>query len=303
MPDDLDQLATRLARGLTSVRWAEPDELRTRARRRTVRTVVTVPVVVFLIVLAVTWGARAGFGGPWSGPAGADPSATGPATIEPTTTVTTTVATTSAPGDRTSIPIEALLQPDDVGPARHLDNVYTWAPGGYPAWTFSHDQCPAFTGLKITAFQTYQYRRIHHVAPDRPEDFNTQNVFVEADRYPGDTAATVVGDVRRVVAACARFEGASEASSPERPAHTVHTFALLDQGFAGSESLLVRHRVVSVEDSTGTPVGEPIVMTYAVVRVNDIVTIVGQYTEDQAALRDLGVKAAARLCVATNPRC
>jgi hypothetical protein len=67
--------------------------------------------------------------------------------------------------------------------------------------------------------------------------------------------------------------------------------------------LLVRHRVASVADRTGTSVGDAIVMTYAVVRINDIVTIVGRYTQDQAALRDLGIKAAARLCVAANPRC
>jgi hypothetical protein len=60
---------------------------------------------------------------------------------------------------------------------------------------------------------------------------------------------------------------------------------------------------VSVDDSTGRSVGDAIVMTYAVVRINDIVTIVGRYTEDQAALEDLGVKAAARLCVAANPPC
>ena len=78
---------------------------------------------------------------------------------------------------------------------------------------------------------------------------------------------------------------------------------MLDDGFAGSESLLIRDTVESVEDATGTPVGDPLVTTYMVVRVNDLVTVAFRYTGDTAALVALGPKAATRLCVAASPSC
>jgi hypothetical protein len=293
MPDNLEQLRTRLARDLTTVSWPEPGQIRAQARRRTMRTVVAAPLAVVLVVAAVAWALRAG---------SASPSSYGPAAGPPHRPAAT--AATPSVDDGTSIPIEALLQPDDVGPARHIENENTWSAGAYPAWTFSKDQCPAYAGLKLTAYQDYQFMRIHQVVPDRREDFNLLTVFVEAHRYPGDTAATVMGDVRRIVAACPRFDsGPSEASTPERPAHGVHALTVLDEGFAGTESLLIHDRSTSVDDRTGDTIGEPIVMIYAVVRVNDLVTTIGRYTEDRAAVQDLGPRAAARLCPAANPPC
>jgi len=293
MPDNLEELANRLARDFTTVRWPEPGQIRARARRRTVRTAAGAPLAVILVVVAVAWALRAG---------SASPSSTGPAAGPPRTLPATTA--TTPVDDGTSIPIDALLQPEDVGPARHVENEYTYPGGVYPAWTFSHEQCPAYAGLKIRAFLKYDFMRIHQIAPDRPEDFDSLAVFVEAHRYPDDTAATVMGDVRRIVAACRRYDGGpSEASTPERPAHGVHTLTLLDDAFAGSESLLIRHHTISVDDRTGEQVGDPITMIYVVVRVNDLVTTIGRYTDDRAAVQALGSRAAARLCLAANPRC
>jgi hypothetical protein len=295
MPDDFDQLTTRLMHGLTAVQWPEPGELRARARRRTIRTVVAAPLVVALVVTGTVWGVRAG-----SGDARSNEPAGGP-TPSAVTTGPTTVPTRLPPWGGAEIPIDALLQPADVGPARHIENVYTWVPGTYGAWTFQQDRCLAFGGLKINAWRDFQFMRIHHVAPDPPEDVNNQNVYVEAERYPNATAAIVIDDVRRIVSACARYDGGESEAGPDT--HSDITQTVLDEGFAGTESLLIRQRVDIRQNGTDRAIGDPLMTTYAVVRVNDLVTIISRNADDPAALRDLGRKAAARLCVAAEPRC
>ena len=87
------------------------------------------------------------------------------------------------------------------------------------------------------------------------------------------------------MSACGRYEGgASEASTSQRPAHIRRTLAVLDDGFAANESLLIFDAVESVEDATGTPMGDTLVTIYLVVRVNDLVTVAFRYTDDTAAL-------------------
>jgi hypothetical protein len=146
--------------------------------------------------------------------------------------------------------------------------------------------------------------RFHSVVPDGHHIGAPGTVFVDTIRYSKAAgAAVVVADARRVVGACRSYTSQTEASTDLHPAHGVHTWTVLGEGFAGDDSLLVRQQFVSIDDSTGRQVGDSIVDIYAIVHVADLVTVVESYTTDPGLLRDLGAKAATRLCVAAIPRC
>ena len=297
MPDKLDDLSHRLARALTSVQWAEPGELRARARRRSRRAFVAAPVAVTLVVLSVAW--YAGFRG--DGAPVADDSTIGPSS----STTTTPSPRPSLTMDPAWIPLDALLQPADVGEGLDFANVLTSDSEPLRLWYFELSQCPAYAGLGITAYDTYQYMRIHQIVPRGVIGGERGDaVFVQARRYPAEVASTVVLDIRRALTACGQYERAGgEASSPQRPAYTTFTWTIIDEDFAGDDSLLIRQRVESFVTGTGQRIGESIVETYAVVRVGDVITIVSRYSADEAEIANLATKAAARLCIASNPRC
>jgi hypothetical protein len=299
MPDRLDELPDRLARTLAAVRWAEPREIRDRARRRTALTVVAAPLAVLMVVLGVGWRTWFVSGDPSSVPAG---PASSSASRPPTPTATPAPAPTMNPA---WIPRDALIQPEDVGPGQTFTQVHSSDIEYLYLWPFVDDGCPAYADLQITAFQEYDFMRTHQVVPAGKNGFEGPDMLhVEAMRYAGQKASTVMEDVRRVVRACKQHEGGpTEASTVMRPAHGYFTWTLLDEGFAGDESLLIRQTAGSRADDTGAPVGETTVETYAVVRVNDLVTVIFRNSSDDAEIARLGKTAATRLCMAAKPRC
>ncbi|MFI6760201.1 hypothetical protein ACIBF5_13795 [Micromonospora sp. NPDC050417] len=108
----------------------------------------------------------------------------------------------------------------------------------------------------------------------------------------------------------------SQPSSPAEPGATVsmvdpgartggrHTLRVLGDGFAGSQSLLVRQEVTAPAGTPATGVGDVGTVTlYAVVRVGDLVAVLESYDYDDARMRQLATRAAAWLCPFANPRC
>lgn len=310
MPDDLDTLTDRLASDLAAVRWPDAAQIRARARRRTRRTVLAVPVAVMLVLVG-SWGVFSGLGDDRSGPAvqASEPSvgsitASGSPDAGPTASSGPPARTSTdvGPADAAWIPAGALLQPEDVGGANHLENEYTYQPATYPTWTFALG-CTGFEGLHITAYQRYQFMRGHTVAPNGSTEPPIGWVFVEAQRYTATDAVQVMSDIRRAVQTCARYTGSTEASSDAHPAHAVTEWSITGSDFAGDQSLLIRQRVTSVEDRTGQQVGNALVENYVAIRVGNLVTILQISGENPTKLKALGAKAAQRLCVAAVPRC
>jgi hypothetical protein len=295
MPDNLDDLPQRLARDLASVRWPEPAVIRARARRRTIRSVVAAPLAVMLVLLGIGW--RAWLGGDAAALAGM-----------PTSTFTSDTTTTTPsmrPQDPQWIPSEAMLQPEDVGTGQRIGQDLTNEAGRLDLWLFDFNGCPAYADLGVTVYRQHQFMRISQIAPeDKPGLEGSDTLFVQTGRYPDQLASTVVDDIRRSVLACTQYDReGSEASTPERPTHAVFTWTLLDEDFAGDDSLLIYESVGSVADATQQQIGEPIVMVHAVVRVNDLVTIISRYSTDPVEVMLLGERAVPRLCTAAIPRC
>ncbi|MGC5018525.1 hypothetical protein [Micromonospora sp. DT47] len=302
MRDDDLTFAERVGCDLRDVRWPAPAEIRARARRRTIRTAVVTPTVLAL-VFAGGWAALAGRPVDRPAPAPAD-SAT------PTPAVTTPAATPSplptfvVPGDPAWIGPEALLQPEDVGPGMRLHGEDSFEPRERQPWTFDlTGTCPAYAGLRVTAHQRYRYLRIHTV--ERVADYNgLEAVEVEVERYSGRGAQQVLADMRKVASACARSEYDSpEDSTPSHPARAYHRWAVLSSGFAGDESLLVRHERFVRERGTGRQMGDHTVTLLAVVRVGDLVTVLSSGNRTEARMRELARSAAHRMCAAADPPC
>ncbi|MER7333638.1 MULTISPECIES: hypothetical protein [unclassified Micromonospora] len=295
MPEHPKSLGDRPTNDLAAGHWPGPAEIDAWARRRTRRAGFAVPLAVLLVV-AVVWGVTvaAGREGGERPTAARAPASAGGGTAPPAIVV---------PGDPAQIPPEALLQPDDLGPGYQVHNEDTFEAGTYPTWTFNHgDSCPAYPDLNVTAYQRYRYMRINMVGKDVEHD-GGQAVHEEVMRYPGATGTQVLVDVRRVVQACPQITGASEASTEQRPAVAVHRWTLLDDSFAGDESLLLSQEVVAREKATGRQIGDALVTRYAVVRVGDLVAVLqtDDYTVER--IRQLAGRAAARLCTAATSQC
>jgi hypothetical protein len=295
-PVGLDDLAARLAGELGPVYWLEPAEIRTRARRRRLRAIAAAPVVVVLLLVG-GWGVWSGWDRGRAVPAVAVTGSPATSASSPVPSATGNGSPSFAAADW--IPVEAIVQPEDVGAGYQAYNDFTYLAGSYPAWTFDLG-CPGFDNLHLTAYQRYRFMRGRNVvAVTDPE----KAVIAEVERYPSADAAQVMLDIKAAVHTCARYPGTSEASSDLRPAHAIFEWSVLGSGFAGQDSLLLQERVTSVDDTTGATIGPASVQVYAVVRVADLVTIVDSAAFSPSALRAISVKAAARLCQAALPRC
>ncbi|MEU8079283.1 hypothetical protein AB0B31_28040 [Catellatospora citrea] len=301
MSDHVDQLVDRVAAELTAVRWADPEQLRATARRRTLRTVLAVPVVLVVLVAGV-WTAAG------TGPAAPVPdvaaSGTGPgvtALPTPEASPSPSAATPSAAALPPLIPVEALLQAEDVGPDAILANQAAFAPGEQ-VFFLGHEECPAYAGLKIGAPARYTAMQIHTVVTGDPSDADSDRVFVDTRRYTAKDAAQVLADARRFVRACRSYRSSSEASTEHDPAYAEVSWSVLAEGFAGDESVLVRQRYASVLEGTGESAGQGGTALYALIRMRDVITVLHLEKDQPERIEALSVKAAARLCVMV-PRC
>ncbi|MGI5150958.1 hypothetical protein ACQEVC_32135 [Plantactinospora sp. CA-294935] len=268
MTDRLDELAGRLDRELSTLYWAEAARIRRRGTRRRIRAVAGATLAVVMLL-----------GSAWT---------LLPPPVEPRT---------EFQGD--DIPIEAMLQPSDVGPDFEIDNAHTYLAGEYPTWQFAQDDlCPRYASLNIDAYRTYLFMRGQIVARKGDDEGHTY-VFTEARRFPGEVARQVMTDVTRTVSACAVYRTTTEYSSPTRPAEAERSASVIDRNFAGEESLMVRTQIDHRETATGEVFDRQVVLA-AVVRVADLVAVTSFYVEDPQRLRELAKHTASRLCVATT---
>jgi hypothetical protein len=297
MPEQQHPLVDRIANDLAAVNWPSPEEIRSRARRRTILTSVAAPIAVALLLVG-SWAALAGRPHDQLRPA---PAASGTVSSVPSTSPSP-LPTFVVPGDPAWIGPEAMLQPADVGPGMRLHNEDSFEPRENVSLTFDVDSnCARYHGLGV--HREYQYMRVHDI--EREAEYNgVDAVRVEIARYSDKLARQVMADIRQVVDTCATSTfDSTEASTPSHPALAIHYWALLDSGFVGDDSLLLRHEVYTRDKLTGEKLGEDTVTVFAIVRLADLITIVQSDNLTPERMRQLGRSAATRLCRAASPPC
>lgn len=300
MPDDLERLVQRAATDIGTVRWADAKQLRRIARRRTVRSLAVAPVTVLLTV-AMVWGLAAQNHDRAPMPPAASSSA--PTTSEspsPSASPSSSVPAPSA--DSWWIPGDAMLQPEDVGPGVVADNELTSVAGEDFAWYFYMDGCPSLAGLH-DAYRRHQFMRSVNLTLPVADESGLPIVFAEVRRYSEPDAKLVIGDVQRLVAACPRITGGSEASTPTKPAAGVWTYGITGTGFAGDEALLIKQHSYSIDQATGKVVGNDITTTSAVVRAGGLIVVLSTERDQPDQMKALAGKALRRLCNAGLTRC
>ena len=292
MRDDDLAFIDAMQRDLRDVRWAEPAELRARARRRSRRTVAAAAVAV----LALTSGAAFVAAGRAAAPAPA------PAPV---------VASQSAiPWSAAEVPAEVLLQPVDLRPA----GITPWNDTGLDE-EIRLDQmlevCRQDQGLR-TEWVRSRYSRSVTLLRQRPgtsDPSERQPVALQdVYRLAAQDGERLFDGLPALLAPCRtwRSAGPVEWKGKRIQAEVVHSWQTVDSGFAGDESVLVRHTVGKGRRlDTGAPLGAgspP--RDQAVVRVGDLVTVLRAGAGgDDVALRDLARVAAERMCRAANPAC
>ncbi|TDB71578.1 hypothetical protein [Micromonospora sp. KC721] len=279
MSEDLD-LVERMRRELAAVRWAEPAQLRARARRRSRRTALSVAAAVLLVASA------------------AGLAATGsPGAQQPTRRNQVAAAPVA---HRAEIPLDALLQPGDLRQrtAPPLTGSGLAAP---VALDGALGRCLRerhnWTGWTVS-----RYSRSQSVQLAESRNGALTGLYLTQDLYRlrAETAAGFLADVDRWVRVCADWSRPVEGAVPR--AVMRYRWEVAARGFTGDEAILLR-QTVSASGGAASP-GDPGRVTDAVVRVGDLLTVVRLGPDsDEQELRRLAGVAASRMCVAANPPC
>ncbi|WFF08541.1 hypothetical protein O7622_08335 [Micromonospora sp. WMMD1076] len=290
MRDDDLAFIDVMRRDLRNVRWAEPAELRARARRRSRRAVAAAAVAVLALTSGTAFVAAGRAASPRPAPIAASPSVT--------------------PWSATDVPTEALLQPSDLRPA----GTTPWNDAGLGE-EIRLDQllevCRQDQGLR-TEWVKSRYSRSVTLLRQRPgtsDPSDRQPVALQdVYRLAAQDGERLFDGLPALLAPCRtwRSAGQVEVKGKRIQAEVVHSWQTVDSGFAGDESVLVRHTVGKGRRlDTGAPLGAgspP--REQAVVRVGDLVTVLRTGSGgDEVVLRDLARVAAERMCVAANPGC
>ncbi|SBT54573.1 hypothetical protein [Micromonospora narathiwatensis] len=291
MRDDDLAFVELVQRELGVVRWPDAAELRARARRRSRRRVVGAAAVVF-VLLSSSAVATAGLPG-LSGP----PTATGPA---------------ASPTGRAEIPLDALLQPEDL-PVK-AGSALTGAGLGEPiviepVWA----QCLAERNVS-PIWEMSRYSRSQSFVRDPRTDQDMQ-LSQDVYRIGPELAASFSADIDRRIRPCLDWldvqTGQNVGLGPVIGELTTsfarHSWEVVARGFAGDDAVLIRHTTSETrrDDAPEEVLAEaPDPQTVAVVRVGDLVTVLrlGVWASESDYLR-LAVVATRRMCLAANPRC
>jgi hypothetical protein len=303
MRDDDLTFVELMRRELRDVRWAEPAELRARARRRSRRTAVVTAAAVLLAASATAAVAADPVGRP-SGPVAAgNPTGTPVAPATPT------------PSGRAEIPDTALLEPRDVP---FTTGVRLGDTGlGEPVRVDDQlESCARERGVPLqpTVSRYSRSRTLLRSSPGVP--VLRQDVY----RVDPPWGLGLFGDVDRMVQSCGEWRSvaARALTGAAVSGVLVHRWETAVTGFAGDQSVLLRHAVGEPRDLAGDGPAGPAasVEVTLVVRVGDLVTVVvpgpGTVADrvdgtgpglSYAELEALGRQAAADLCPAANPGC
>lgn len=317
MFEDLS-LVDRLHRDMASVRWAEPEEIRARARRRSRRTAVLAATAV-LAVLSGSAYATAGQRAAPAPPIAATPGST--ATATPASTVTATPAPT-VPAAPAEIPQQTMLTARDV-PLKTGARLSESGLGETVRVDPVLESCGRERGV-LPAEPASRYSRsqtLLRAAADRAAAKGpvlTQDVY----RLDPDRSRLLFGAVSLLVDACAEWQdsGSAVVAGRTEPTVTTHRWETPMTGFAGDESVMLRHvSLAPVSRAGGKAVAPtPPIEVTMVVRVGDLVTVIATGpdtledtvdgvrpgpTLSYAELRALGKTAARRMCAAAKPPC
>ncbi|MER7457103.1 hypothetical protein [Micromonospora sp. NPDC126480] len=321
MRDELT-FVERMRRDLGAVRWAEPADIRARARRRSRRTALLAGVAVLTTLSAAAVAvADRGYGSA-SEPAAASAPVRVPVTAASTPAPAPVTAATSSPAParatatgraarRVEVPHEALVQQSDLAARTGLG---TGGSGllqlGEPGLGervdvgLGLDRCSA--GPETTAWVSRSVTLLRRAdgGDRRPADvLVTQDLY----RLPGDEATRFFQQVRKRLADCREWREvrSAEYDGTALTVESTHRWETLRVDFAGDEAMLLRHSVSPLRDSaTGEVFGGPTAPEQRVVlRVGDLVTVLSADTVGDAELVRIAETAARRMCVAANPPC
>ncbi|PZG07613.1 hypothetical protein C1I95_30840 [Micromonospora craterilacus] len=277
----------RLHHDLQDVRWPEPAELRTRARRRRRRTVLTAAASV-LVVAAASAVVMTNLAAP--------PPQLATPLMEPSVRAFA------------EIPLASLVQPGDlrVNTDPPLGEAGLGEPVRLDVMLLA---CHEEQGL-TTRWETSRYSRSQtllrsrpHGAEPRPADLVlNQDVY----RLAPQVAAGLFARIDVLLAPCATWRSKGDAQWGDRiaQAEASHQWEVTDRDFAGDEAVLIRHttRIRNLDTGETRAPGRP--ETTAVVRVGDLVTVMGLGRDGtESELRRVATVAAGRLCAAANPPC
>ncbi|MEV6813546.1 hypothetical protein [Micromonospora sp. NPDC051296] len=293
MRDEDLRLVEAVHRELRDVRWLEAADVRAVARRRS-RFRAAGAAVGVLVVLSASAVAVTAL--PAEGPL----MGTAPA---------------SAPKARVEIPLDALLQPEDM--STRVDAPFTQAGFGEPikiepVWT----QCLEERGIS-PAWETSRYsrsqllRRIPPVEDDSVLGWDRSTQLIQdVYRISPELERTFFAGIERRIKPCLDWGNVQpRLIAPDEWADLFQRqrWEVVGRGFAGDESVLIRHSILETRrgDASGEVLGGPTaVFTTAVVRLGDLVTVFNTAGwGNDSELRQLAVVAAKRMCVAANPPC
>ncbi|GAA1899356.1 hypothetical protein [Asanoa iriomotensis] len=281
MPE-LHDLMDDVRGDLTAVRLPPGDELRRRVRHRRQRAVAAVALatVVTAGAAAVAWPDR-------------DPAP--PPTISPTVSA-----------EPVEIPRSALLRPEDVdaGPDTADEGADAFAPIRLDIMLELCVQQRSPALLAVSPRYSLSQSLLLGTEIDRPaQPFVLKQ---RAYRLSGPQAAAFLRDLRAATLAC---DGFTQTGVIERPDGTVevraeHRWSIVASGFAGDDSILVRHAGITRNAATGRVVEQMSEEFSAYLRVGDLVTVLipraGTTPDD---LRRSATTAAQRLCGTADPPC
>ncbi|MGI5525476.1 hypothetical protein ACQEUX_31670 [Micromonospora sp. CA-259024] len=277
----------RVQRDLHDVRWLGPEEIRSRARRRSQRRIVVATVVLALAGVSAVAVAAPG---------------TSPSPVLP-------AAAPSASPTRHEITTDALLQPADLPQPVYVQLSQSGL--GEPVLLDSVlGHCRTSQGLSdgwqpsiLSRSQTLMRKPSTGMLVEG-DALVMQDLF----RLVPETATQLLATLDDLVAPCAEWRSAGplETVGSTHTVEVVHRWAVVQRGFAGDDAAILRDSLTAARDvQTGQTFGHaPPPTLAAVVRVGDTVSVLrlaGDGTE--AELRQLAVAAAARMCAAANPAC
>ncbi|MEU8409022.1 hypothetical protein AB0C19_22740 [Micromonospora sp. NPDC048842] len=277
-------------RDLLDVRWLGPEEIRSRARRRSQRK-----VVVATVVLALAGVSAVAVAAPRTSPPLVQPAA-------------------SASPTRHEITTDALLQPADLPEPVYVQ--LSQAGLGEPVrlddtlgrCRTSQGQSDGWQMSILSRSQTLMRKA-------------TQGVLVPGDalamqdlfRLEPQTARQLFTSLDDLVAPCAEWRSVeqwglagTETVDSTHTVEVIHRWAVVQRGFAGDDAAILRDTFTAARDvQTGQTFGNaPPPTLLAIVRVGDTVSLLRIADGGtEAKLRQLAVAAAARMCAAANPAC
>jgi hypothetical protein len=205
----------------------------------------------------------------------------------PATSVAPTGPTTTQPTTPATIPPTAMLTAAELGAGTRAEPIDDLGPDG-PDWPWELTDCATYRPADYPS----QDRR----GPGRALSFARDGSAVATqfvERYPASGAENL-DDVRRVLAACARYRVTGPPLYDERSGRD-DRLDVIDTGLAGDESLLVRRTRAWLEGDPLAPVGSPTVSYLVVVRRGDLVTTIDVNRDDEQFARQIASRAATHL--------